>query len=301
MPSSPPEQLQFPPVSGYTVRAAFDGGALSSDFGALLLRGIDRQSGLTERLAAAVRDKRHPSYIAHTLRDLFAQRISQIASGSADGNEAKSLRYDPRFQRSGERAPLDPPQNLASAPTFSRLAHQGTRSALSRLPQAFVDHCIASYPAPPAAIVLDLDHPADPTHGQQEFAFSTHHSQSYGSLPRLIFAGPSHALVAAVLRPGKRPPGAENAMIVVRLLASLRRHWPSTHLLVRGESHFATPEVMEVLAHRRHRDCVCGLAGNPVLLRQAAPVMQEARRFFQQQTAVAHADGEQPPPQYARL
>jgi hypothetical protein len=95
---STPEQLQFPPISGYTVRANFDGGALSSDFGALLLRGIDRQIGFTERLAAAVRDKRHPSYIDHTLRDLFAQRIYQLASGYADGNDANTLRYDPMFK-----------------------------------------------------------------------------------------------------------------------------------------------------------------------------------------------------------
>jgi Transposase DDE domain group 1 len=296
MPYSTPEQLQFPPVSGYTVRAAFDGGALSSDFGALLLRGIDRQIGLTERLAAAVRDKRHPSYIDHTLRDLFAQRIYQIASGYADGNDANSLRYDPMFKLSVERVPLDPTQNLASAPTFSRLEHQVTRTDLYRLTQAFVDHFIASYPEPPAAIVLDLDHTADPTHGQQEFAFYNHHYQSYCYLPLLIFEGTSHALVAAFLRPGKRPPGAENAMILVRLLAALRRHWPSTHILVRGDSHFATPEVIEVIAHRRHMDFVFGLAGNPVLLRQAAPVMQEARRLFQQRTAVAQAYGEQLPP-----
>src|SRR5215207_9029267 len=94
---STPEQLQFPPVSGYTVRADFDGGALSSDFGAILLRGIDRQIGLTERLAAAVRDKRHPSYTDHSLRDLFAQRIYQIASGYADGNDATSLRHHLHF------------------------------------------------------------------------------------------------------------------------------------------------------------------------------------------------------------
>ena len=91
------------------MRADFEGGALSSDFGALLLRGIDRQIGLTARLAAAVRDKRHPSYIAHPLRDLFAQRLYQIASGDADGNDANSLRYDPLGKLSVERAPLDPP------------------------------------------------------------------------------------------------------------------------------------------------------------------------------------------------
>jgi Transposase DDE domain group 1 len=110
-----------------------------------------------------------------------------------------------------------------------------------------------------------------------------------------MFAGPSHAVVTACLRPGKRPPGAENAMILVRLLAYLRRHWPFTHILVRGDSHFATPEVMEVIAQRRRMDFVFGLAGNPVLLRQATPVMQEARTLFRQQTALAQAYGEQPP------
>jgi len=78
---STPKQLCFPPVGGQTLRADFEGGALSSDCGALLhcgallLRGIDRQIGLTERLAAAIRDKRHQSSIDHPWRDRLAQRI----------------------------------------------------------------------------------------------------------------------------------------------------------------------------------------------------------------------------------
>ena len=79
---------------------------MSSDFGALLLRGIDRQIGLTARLAAAIHDTRHPSYIDHPLRDLLAQRIYQIASGYADGNDANSLRRDPLFKLGVERLPL---------------------------------------------------------------------------------------------------------------------------------------------------------------------------------------------------
>src|SRR4029453_16986541 len=77
-------------------------------------------------------------------------------------------------------------------------------------------------------------------------------------------------------------------------------HWPYTHILVRGNSHFAPPEVMEVIAHRRRIDFVFGLAGNAVLLRQGAPVMQEARALFRQQPAVAHAYGE-PRPARSRL
>jgi Transposase DDE domain group 1 len=292
---STPKQLCFPPVAGQTIRADFEGGALSSDFGALLLRGVDRQIGLTERLAAAIRDKRHQSYIDHPLRDLLAQRIYQIASGYADANDANPLRRDPLFKLGVERRPLDAKHDLASAPTFSRLEHQMDRKDLYRLTRALVDHFIASYAEPPAAIVLDVDHSDDPTHGQQEFTFYNHYYKNHCYLPLFIFEGTSHALVTAYLRPGIRPTGAENAMILVRLLSYLRHHWPSTHILVRGDSHFATPEVIEVVSHRRWTDFVFGLAGNAVLLRQAAPTLQEARRLHHQRVALAHAHGQAPP------
>jgi Transposase DDE domain group 1 len=290
-----PQQLCFPPVAGQTIRADFEGGALSSDFGALLLRGIDRQMGLTERLAAAIKDKRPQSYIDHRLRDLLAQRIYQIAAGYADANDAKSLRRDPLFKLGVERPPLEPPYDLASAPTFSRWEHHSDLKALDRLPRALGDHFIASYAEPPAAIVLDLDHSDDPTYGQQAFAFSNHHYQNHGYLLLFIFEGTSQALVSAVLRPGSRPPGTENAMILVRLLSYLRRHWPHTHMLGRGDSHFATPEVMDAIAAYRWTDCVFGLAGNAVLLRQAAPTLEAARRLYHQRVARARAHGQVPP------
>jgi hypothetical protein len=104
---SSPKQLCCPPVAGQTLRADFEGGALSSDFGALLLRGIDRQIGLTKRLAAAIHDKRHQSYLDHPLRDLVAQRIYQLASGYADANDANHLRRDPVCTLGLERRPLE--------------------------------------------------------------------------------------------------------------------------------------------------------------------------------------------------
>ena len=292
---SSPEQLCFPPVAGHTLRADFTGGALSSDFGPLLLRGVDRQIGLTERLAAAIHDKRHLSYIAHPLRDLLAQRLYHIAAGYPDGNDANSLRHDPVFKLGIERLPLDTTQDLASAPTFSRLEHSVDRKDVYRLTTALVDQFIASYAEPPAAIVLDLDHSDDPTHGQQEFTFYNHYYKSYCYLPLFIFEGTSHALVTACLRPGTRPTGTENAMILARLLPYLRHRWPQTHILVRGDSHFATPEVIDVIANRRLTDFVFGLAGNAVLLRHAAPVLQEARRLQQQRTATARAYGQRLP------
>jgi hypothetical protein len=98
MSNSIPTQLRFPPFAGFTVRADFEGGALSSDFGPLLLRGVDQQIGLVHRLAQAIDDRRHASYIDHSLSDLLTQRIFQIACGYADANDANTLRRDPMFK-----------------------------------------------------------------------------------------------------------------------------------------------------------------------------------------------------------
>jgi len=141
---STPEQLRFPPVAGLTVRGDFEGGALSSDFGPLLRRGVDRQIGLTERLAAAFQDQRHPSYLTHPLQELFAQRIYPIACAYEDGNDANTLRTDPVFTLGRERLPLAAAADLASAPTLSRLENAATRKDIYHLAVAFVDQFIAS-------------------------------------------------------------------------------------------------------------------------------------------------------------
>ena len=214
-----------------------------------------------------------------------------MASGSADGNDAQSLRHAPVCKRSVERPPLEPAQALASAPTFARLAHSGDRKDLYRLTQALVEHFSARAPAPPAALGLDLDHADAPPHGPQAFAFSNHPYRSYGYVPLCMCEGTSHAVVTACLRPGTRPPGREKAMLLVRLLAVRRRHWPRPHILGRGDSHCATPAVCAGLAHRRGIDFLCGWAGNAGLLRPAAPIRQAARARYQQRTAHAQAQG----------
>jgi len=278
---STPEQLRFPPVKGLTVRADFEGGALSSDFGPLLLRGIDRQIGLTERLAKAFQDRRHPSYIEHTLQDLFAQRSYQVACAYEDANDANALRSDPLFKLGLDRLPLADGNDLASAPTFSRLENAATTKDIYRIAQAFVDQFIASYAQPPKVIVLDMDHSEDAAYGQQESIFYNHHYGSYCYLPLFIFEGLSGKLITAALRPGKRPSGAENAAIVKRVLQRLRAAWLQNHLVLRGDGHFANPELMQLALASPHTDFIFGLAGNRVLSPLAAPFLQAARQCHQ--------------------
>ncbi|MFZ4780231.1 MAG: IS1380 family transposase [Terrimicrobiaceae bacterium] len=281
------EQLCFPPVDGLTVRGSFDGGALSSDFGPMILRGIDRQIGLTPRLAAAFEDRRHPSYITHTLRELFAQRCYQVACAYEDCNDANALRSDPVFKLGLERRPLDGDADLASAPTFSRLENAATPRDLFRMAQAFVDQFVASYAKPPAVIVLDMDHSEDPAHGQQELIFYNGHYGSHCYLPLFIFEGLSGKLVTAALRPGKRPTGEENAAIVKRVLKRLRAAWPGTRIVLRGDGHFSNPELMQLALDDPHADFIFGVAGNSVLSPKAAPFLEAARQLHETRCALA--------------
>jgi len=271
---STPKQLRFPPVAGLSIRGDFDGGALSSDFGPVLLRGIDRQTGLTQRLATVFNDQRHASYIQHDLRDLFAQRIYQIGCAYEDGNDANALRHDPMFKLGLDKKPLDEDNDLASAPTFSRFENAATRKDIYHLSQAFVDHFIASYAKPPKVIVLDMDHSEDATYGQQAFSFYNHHYRSYCYLPLFLFEGLSGKFITAALRPGKRPTGAENAMIVKRVLKRLRAAWPKTHIVLRGDGHFSNPELMQLAIDDPLTDFIFGMTGNAVLSKIAAPYLQ---------------------------
>ena len=119
--NSTSEQLRFASIPGHIIRADFNGGGLSSDLGPLLLRGVDCQIGLTERINAALVDTRHASYITHSQRALLTQRIYQIGCGYEDGNDSNCLRHDPMFKLGAGRLPFDEDTALASATTMSRL------------------------------------------------------------------------------------------------------------------------------------------------------------------------------------
>ena len=127
--------------------------------------------------------------------------------------------------------------------------------------KAFVEQFVASYAKPPEMIVLDMDHSEDRTHGQQELAVYNHHYKSHCYLPLFLFEGLSGKFITAALRPGKRPRGAENAMIIKRVLKRLREHWPETRILLRGDAHFANVELMQLALGDNPRFVVTSLEG----------------------------------------
>ena len=171
------ERLAFAPVEGRAVVASFDGGAMTSDAGALLLGATDRVLGLTRRLAACFQDNRHPAYTEHALETLVMQRVVGIALGYEDLNDHDQLRHDPVLatlanKLTASRSDCAP---LAGKSTLNRLElsrDEPTRYArIAADPAAiealFVDLFLDAHAKAPAQITLDLDATDDPLHGQR--------------------------------------------------------------------------------------------------------------------------------------
>ncbi len=270
--------FDFKGISGKRVTADFSGGEVTSDAGVLVLREIAEQTGFIDRLAEAITDTRHQSYVRHEGKDLVTQRIVQIACGYEDADDSDDLRSDPGFKAACDRLPSD--DDLASQPTMSRFENALTTKDLYRICGVMIDQFIASYETAPKAIILDIDDTDDPTHGAQQLSLFNAYYDEYCYQPLFIFEGTSGKLITSILRPGRRPSGKETRAIIKRVVRRIREAWPKVGILIRGDSHFATPELYSWCdAHDVHY--ILGLTSNSALKTHADAALREARRNYE--------------------
>jgi len=275
-------------VSGKSVVAKFDGGLLSSDGGVLMLREIEQRLRVADRLAGCIEDPRAPDQITHTLADIIRFRLLMIAAGYEDGNDANGLRIDPIFKMAHDLAPSD--RELCSQSTISRLENLPDARALLRMGRAMIDlHC-ESFRQVPKRITLDIDDTFDAAHGGQQLRLFNAYYDDYGFQPIVVFDGEGR-FITTVLRPAKRPGGKEIRAFLRRLLRAIRTNWPNTQILLRADSHYCCPEVLD-WCRANGLDYILGVAPTTTLRRhiegleastkvrfEAAPKDGKARRF----------------------
>jgi len=279
------------PVDGLDVHARFDGGALSSDGGVLLLREIERKMGISDVLAACLADRRDASRTQHSYSSMIRARMMAIACGYEDCDDMDALRHDPAMKMACERAP-DAALGLASQPTLSRLENLAGWRSLARMGLRLIDLFCDSFGAVPGQIVLDIDDTTDRTHGAQQLSLFNAHADGHCFQPIHIYEAATGKPVAFLLRPGRRPSGVEAARVLRHVIRRIRANWPRVAITVRGDGHYGTPEVMELL---ENLDCayILDLPGNARLKDIAHPWCEDAatrrvltgksktRRFFQ--------------------
>jgi hypothetical protein len=261
------------PVAGKVVRAAFDGGHLTSDAGVLVLTEIERRLGIGGRLVRCLTDLRAPERVRHTLLDMIRFRVLLIAAGYPDANDCDALRTDPAFKMALGKAPESGP-DLCSQPTMSRLENLPGTTALKRMMAAMVELFCDSFEEVPNRIVLDIDDTCDPAHGRQQLAVFHAHYDERCFLPIHVYEATTGKPVAVILRPGRTPDGAEVVLVLRHVIRRIRARWPKVDVLVRGDGHYGRPEAMS-WCERNRVAYVFGLAGSVALAgrRRAPPAL----------------------------
>lgn len=280
-----PEQLEFSGVGRRRVVAAFDGGTVSTDAGALLLGRTDEAINLLRRLGACFRDERCAEAIEFPVQTLVAQRVMGIALGYEDLNDHDQLRFDPllaavvgRLESGRKRCAA-----LAGKSTLNRLELfevEGTsryhkiRPQTDQIERLLVDLFLDAHRKPPRQIVLDLDATDDPLHGQQEGRFFHGYYNGYCYLPLYVFCG--RHLLCAKLRPANQDASAGALGEVQRIVAQIRTRWPRTQIILRADSGFARDALMS-WCEANQVDYIFGLARNARLQRAIGKLMRQAR------------------------
>jgi len=278
----------FEAVEGRRVEAAFHGGTMTSDAGALLLGRADRRLGVLGRFAACFVDGRSSAGVEHTIERLVGQRVLGIALGYEDVNDHDELRHDPALAATlgrlrGHRRRC---AALAGKSTLNRLEHAPAGGAeryhrIGHVPEAIeallVDVFLEEHDRPPEEIVLDLDATDDLIHGNQEGRFFHGYYGGYCYLPLYVFCG--RHLLASKLRRSNIDGAAGAVEEVARIVRQIRARWPEVRpevrIVLRADSGFAREPLMAWCEQNRV-DYLFGLARNVRLVEQIEGELAEA-------------------------
>jgi len=257
------------PVGTKPLTTNRDAGNLSSNGGLLVLREAALRLDIAAVIANPLPDRRNPFLITHSYTEMVLARMMMIAAGHEDCDDIDRLKIDPALKLACGRCP-ESGDDLMSQPTLSRLENLADTKALLKIGRAMIDLFCRSYETPPRSIDLDVDDTDDMVHGGQQLALFNTHAGGHCFKPMYIFEAASGKPVLALLRPGKRPAGAEIARVLRHVIMRLRHHWPEVRIMIRGDGHYCAPEVLDLL---REMNCtyMLGVPTNPVLDAQSAP------------------------------
>lgn len=266
------------------ILAGFDGGALTSDAGVVLLSAAAAQVGFADRLASLIPDARRPDRVIHDYSSQILSRIFAICAGYEDGNDLTKLRHDPAFRVALGREPQSG-HTLCSQSTISRFENAPDKASLRAMHRLLIDlYCerreAANGGKPPNSITLDIDETPDAVHGAgaQLALFNGHYGMNC-FLPIHIYELETGYPVGMLLRTGAPPSGKEIRVIMRFVVRNIRRHWPDVTIHWRGDARYAAPEVMTFL-EQSNCDYTFGLTPNArvrVLFAQAGDAVKVRR------------------------
>lgn len=218
-----------------------DGGRLSSDSGLILIDELMDAFQFTQLSKKIVRFNDSRKYWTHTNHKLLKQLVLQIVAGYNTDSAANILQHDPVLQT------LSTDEPLASQSSISRFYDRvvvETILTLQVLNQDLIDK--ARLVRNDTNMIIDLDSTHSDTFGHQEQTAYNAHYGTNGYHPLVAFDGLTGDFLKAKLRSGNQYTSNGVKEFLEPLLEHYNQTIPTTDILVRGDSGFATPDVYDL-------------------------------------------------------
>jgi len=264
----------FPACKRKNIHVDFNGGSVTSDAGALLVRNADRKIGLTKAIDKVLNDPRRQGSCMHSQLSMLRQRIYGLCLGYEDLNDHQTLRHDIGFQTAVEAE-----EALASSATLCRLENRANRKTAWAINTIMVETFIKSFKKPPKELILDFDATDDRVHGEQEGRFFHGYYDEYCFLPLYVFCG--ERILVSYLRESKIDPAKHAWAILSLLVKRFRRAWPGVRIIFRADSGFCRWRLMRWCDSHDVR-YVIGIAKNSRLNEAAEEHIEEARKRYEE-------------------
>lgn len=237
MPNCTTSSMNFSSIGRKKVTASFTGGNITSDGGLVLLREIDKQLGLTNKISNLIADNRNVSYVKHTALQIIRQRVFAIAAGYEDLNDHDELRKD-----AGLQTIVSKESTLASSSTLCRFENSIHRADCVALSGLLVEEFISSHKSPPTELVLDFD-PTDFTlYGDQEHNHYHGYYRDFCYLPLYVYC--NNHLLTAYLRPSNIDSAKHGGAILKLLVDKFRSVWANIKIVFRCDGAFARRHIL---------------------------------------------------------
>lgn len=289
--------FNFQPHKSKEVISKFDGGHITSDAGAVLLRDLEKKTKILEKFAACFTDHRNQDKIEHTVLELISQRIYGLILGYEDLNDHDQLRNDVMLALLSGKEDLtgqnrkrerDKGYALAGKSTLNRLELTPFDSdAKSRykkiifdedkINDLFINLFLDFHNKAPKEIILDCDATDDPLHGAQEGSFFHGYYHCYCYMPLYIFAG-DH-LLCSRLRPSNIDACEGVLDDLSRIVKQIRARWPEVRIIVRGDAGFCREDIMK-WCEDHQVFYILGLSKNVRLKRRIAKQIEHSKRKY---------------------
>lgn len=293
-------RINFQSLNRREIVGKFDGGHITSDGGAILLKEVEERLGILKEFSECFVDHRHQDSIEHTVLELVSQRIYGLVLGYEDLNDHDQLRCDhllsvlvgkSDLKGKQRKNPRDQGKPMAGKSTLNRLELGGSQFDeqesykkiildFDKVDQLLLQTFTASYEKAPKEIVIDADATDHQLFGSQEGRFFHGYYDEYCYLPLYFFCG-DH-LLRVRLNEADVDPGHQTLVEFKEIVRCLRETWPEVRIIFRGDAGFCRDELLSFCEESEEIYYAIGMGQNKRLNGHVAGEMDLAKKQFEQ-------------------